>query len=309
MSSKAQTLSLRNIMLAITAIVFVVVVFFMILGSGIVPVFTNVSAGFIRVAFSFTRGLIISLLWGLWSVTSSILLVYYSLVSIAGSGGATIAGVAAVEVVATEVLVGQIFTSIPLVAPVSQVSVGYIEPVEMQDAALEIGSQSLDCYTQFGAGSFEPLWGVDPPNPRTCAVVKVGTTKTMNMTYVLKNSSQAFGTRWRLGSVDEPKIYLYCKSPDFGIDSDGGFPEGAEVPPSLMSAVKIKEFENNVEDWSDCKLTKGTVYVMYTDIHPFDSRSYGSNIISDASGSRVEADDFEDLENDIIVLYVEVEKT
>ena len=175
----------------------------------------------------------------------------------------------------------------------TQVSVGYIIPADHMDVHAEIASQTLECYHQFGGGDFDPLWGVDPPNPRVCSIVKAGVEAphTINLKDTVILGSAAYSKSWDLGE-QKPNIFLFCR----------------DVSTPDIKRQSLERYGNDITTWGDCKFKKATIFVMYLDKHPYDWFSYGTSICRDPLGDKMTYGDFKDIDGDAIVWCVEIEE-
>ncbi|HDQ59785.1 MAG TPA: hypothetical protein ENN30_01180 [Candidatus Woesearchaeota archaeon] len=314
---KGQTLAMKNIVAGVVAIVFVIVVIYMLMGSGVMKAYYQGYYGFIRTFSAHIRGVLVSSMYWLWQRTAAIMMVSQALMAAAaGAGeGATYAvesgattwqailktvGIGAAKSAAIStaktglfamlgyaLLVEKLFAVIPLIAPVTEVDIGLGAPADPIDVYSSIASNSLDCYNHFGAGLLDPLWGVDPPNPRTCVVLKAESKELIDPKGVLQVGSGLFDSKWTLG-YDEPNIYLFCRD--------------------LTGKGELIRYGNDEDSWGGCSFKKATVFIMYADIHPLDLFSYGTGVCRDVYGDSIKWRDISRLDRDAIVWCIQVEE-
>jgi len=295
-------LALRSVVYAIIAIVFFVVVLFLIMGSGVLSVFYQYFYGGVCTLSSTLRGSLVKTIWELWSIISVAIIVVMIIVggvealkagqtetlfafsakeyikafgvsALKGLLGGAKTGV--IGLIGLIFVVNMIFPKIPLVCPVTQSSIYSDDQIDVKSEML---AQSVDCFNRFGAGRYDPLWGIDPPNPRLCAILTIKSETEIDLTDVINIAKGKFGKNWQLG---DDRLYLYCQMPG-----------------------QFFELSNKVEDWDKCKFKEATLFIMYLDKHEYDWLSYGTAI----GKKRIDYFDFIDQKQDSIVWYIEVNK-
>lgn len=176
-------------------------------------------------------------------------------------------------------LVGMVFASIPLVCNIASTDVGSFynptAPVDFEDFIL---SSTTDTWNAFGQGIFNPLWGLDPPNPRILLKSNVFLGGGISMKNVYVNITEK-APDWKLAAEQgdtKTRIRLFCPD-DMGFD---------------------------YEDWDTCYINNKIVYVMYFDNHPW--AVYGSGVCGGHIPGAISKSWFPGLsDRDYIVICVE----
>ncbi len=163
-----------------------------------------------------------------------------------------------------------IFPKIPLMCPATTINVGlHNKPVGVEDFVDTLGSRSIDCWNMMGSGNANPLWGLDPPNPRICFTLETHLNQSTNMKKVGNWVYSKFNNSWPFGGKNDMNIYLYC-----GKDYEG----------------------NNVNNWENCLIKNNRVFIMFRDKHDYDYISYDSSVC----GGAINVDKFKDKDNVVI---------
>jgi hypothetical protein len=233
---------------------------------------------------------IISTIWEMWKIVAILITVFETVAFSGAKAGTSIAGGLAYKAtfrefvtmvakvgakkalgaamifigassIMTFLMVSKIFPMVPLACAINNMDVGF-DDVNAKATAEELysvmGSRSIDCWDMFIRGGWDPLWGVDPPNPRTCFLIEAhikppaihinGTPDYPTLSTVYDEMKHTFRKNWGFG---DNKIFAYCE----------GTPMGT-IPTEWVGA--------------DCTIKDSFVYIMYFDKHEMDFLSYGS---------------------------------
>ena len=162
-----------------------------------------------------------------------------------------------------------IFPKIPLMCPATTINVGlHDKPVGVEDFVNTIGSRTMDCWSMMGSGNANPLWGLDPPNPRICFTLEVHLDESTNMKNVGGMIYNKFNNSWPFGGCNNMNLYLYC-----GRDYKG----------------------NNIDNW-DCNIQDNRIFILFRDKHDYDYISYDSSVC----GGAINVGNFKDKDNVVI---------
>lgn len=166
-----------------------------------------------------------------------------------------------------------VFPKIPLMCPAVTVNVGLSDnPAEVDDLTKSLGSHIVDCWNMMGAGNANPLWGLDPPNPRICFTLEVHLKEQANMKEVGEAIYDRFNNTWPFGSKDDMNLYLYCD------DGNDATYKG-----------------NNFDNWN-CNIQDNRIFVLFRDKHDYDYISYDSSVCH----GRINVGNFKDKDNVVI---------
>ena len=189
---------LQSTIKLILAVVFIVVILYMLLAAGVLDAFREQTTALVCTMSSNGRGELISLIWRFTKTMATIISVFAIIAGLGGAGSAatatgiiqrviawrttisfvsatafarqalTLSGLAAVLYV-----ILFIFPSIPLLCPSYTIDLGTPDKeVHYEDFYASASARTLDCYNMMGGGKYDPLWGLDPPNPKTCFVIE-----------------------------------------------------------------------------------------------------------------------------------------
>lgn len=293
----------------IMAVVFLVTIVYILLTTGLTGAFKEQFFNLICTFSAHMRALLIQSIMGVWKIMVGLMIVVMlmsgNVVQLgalgaetisqgarlvlkkavaAGSGGTTggitqiISGVLAgigVITIMTYFMISAIISPIPLICPVSTVDVGnVIFPAEAEEFYTTAGARTIDCWNIYGSGGLDPLIGVDPPNPRNCYTLEFHLSDDVDMRTLFDDAKIKFNKTWELGTEDNPRIFLYCKSSILPISGPNQIRD---------SDYKIDMTKGDVSvpfgHWSDCNLEKNKdyrMYIMFFDKHDYDVLSYGS---------------------------------
>jgi len=301
---KAQA-SLETVVFLIAGILFLVVVLYMILGSGLLLNFSSQTNYFLCTISSSLRGVIVNVILSVWRVVGFVLSIYLNL-TLGFSGVKSLTSSAVKTVLKKVIIVGlplldaalfaldisiivvymvimPTLNTIPLLCSTDAVNIGDIDkPSDLNYFFNRVSSVTSDCYNMYGAGHFDPLFGLDPPNPRLCTVIRFNLEQKTDASTLYTQMANFQKSNFAL----KDKIFLYCSS-------KGGSFYFAELNSTMP------------DSWKDCGFKKGTLNIMYLDKHDYDLFSYGTGVCNGA----IDVDDM-DLtgENDAIVWCVESEE-
>jgi hypothetical protein len=275
----------------IISMVFLVVVIYVMLTTGLLATFREQFFTIICTFSSYGRGVLVKAIWDVWKI----MLVVMAVILAITSGGRTLATLGASSIIfkqairtftkmgsagiilgaltglditmlLTYFMVTSILGTIPIICPVSTVDIGYDNSLAPPDKFYEIaGAHIEDTYNMFGKGDFDPIFGLDPPNPRTAFILETHLSRAADMGTLYEKTTDAYKTNWNLGSKDNLKVYLYCYS----------------------SAQKQYIYYGNKPDtWSLCSFDKARINLMYKDKHDYDLIAYGTSVC----GGRIQSD-------------------
>ncbi len=251
----------------IVGIVFLVLIIFVLMQTGLLAAFKEQTAVMFCTFSAYTRDYFIKTIWSLLSIALTMITIFTVLIGGAGALFQTgIRGITKVpKIILKDVAKGTLtrafsylgigstimlfviltmFPKIPLMCPSLTIDVGFrSKPVDSDKFIETIASRTIDCYNMLGAGELNPLFGIDPPNPRICFTLETYIKTEDNMKHVFDETYRLFNASWPLGKEPDLKLYLYCGSTFKG---------------------------NNPDDWADCKVKDSRVYVMFLDRHDFD---------------------------------------
>ena len=298
-------------------IVFLVVVLYILITTGLLSSFTERLFVMVCTASALSRGVIIRMIMSIWQVII-IALTVAEMIAFAGSkkGAAAISeakeageGLAAalrfailrgaqmsslagilsilsLATVATYLMTNQVFPNIPLICETVSLDVGYSETGK-QATAEEFyaiaGSRTMDCWDMFGGGQWDPLWGQESKgkgtNPRTCFIIDAH----------LKPKEE--------GVYPPPYVTLKDLYEDSRHAYDKKWKLGSDKIYAYCNKHAVGDDFNN---WTgeDCQVKDSRLYIMYFDKHGYDLISYGSSAcnikndwfssdVTDESGDRV----------------------
>lgn len=276
-------IALETAVKLIAGIVFLIVVMYMLLQTGLLTSFVERINTTVCTASSIGRGIILAMIWSFFQALL-IILTFIQLISGIGGYGAgavqasragffikqalknfALKGITATSVltlgvgtIAAYILIAKVFSAVPLICPTTVINVGAADnPTTIEDFYTVASSRTVDCWSMYGEGKFNPLWGKDPPNPRTCFILETHLEEPTSIQDLYLDMRATYGDNWKLG---EEKIWVYCGSQDKG-----------------------KDFS----DWSSsaCNIQNHKMYIMYYDKHPYDDISYFDGGFGDPSGS------------------------
>ena len=175
----------------------VLVIVFVSIGIGLLffikmGILTNILGGFISIFdswMSILRGILVDGLWVVFGIFFGIATMMIISPKCATPQGALYCGVLEVATVAVlTTSLSMIFSTVPFVhidtptVDVGKISVTHTTVVPFSEAEKEIADNVVSCFAMFGSGKYDPLTGVDPPNPRTCFVLHIVTDHDFDMT-------------------------------------------------------------------------------------------------------------------------------
>jgi hypothetical protein len=289
-------IALETAVALIMGIVFLVVVLFIVLGTGLLSAFQNQFYGLICTSSSYARGILVGLIMAVWSIVSLAIeiVVFLSgnvksgLVALtksaikkllreqvgAGLGAGVFALIAllSVSLILTYLAVLPLISNIPLFCPSVTIDVGVPgNEVTLDKFHNEFSSATSDCWNMYGAGALDPLIGVDPPNPRLCRVLEAYIKSPTNPKTVHDYMLGIYQKNWPFGS---DRIFAYCYL--------GG---------------NLNKLSNDVSTWGNqCQFDKARIYVMFRDKHEYDLLSYGTSVC----GGQISEDDFGDVGDSMV---------
>jgi hypothetical protein len=277
----------------IISMVFLVVVVYVMLTTGLLATFREQFFTIICTFSSYGRGVLVRAIWDVWKI---MLVVMAIILAIAGGGSVFgLAGSAAslllfkqairtftkmgsagiilgaltgldITMLLTYFMVTSILGTIPIICPVSTVDIGYDNSLAPPDKFYEIaGAHVEDTYNMFGKGDFDPIFGLDPPNPRTAFILETHLSRVADMGTLYEKTVQAYKTNWNLCSKEDLKVYLYCYT---------------------SAEKKYIYYGNNPDTWSLCSFEKARINLMYKDKHDYDLIAYGTSVC----GGRIQSD-------------------
>ena len=291
--------ALNYIVGLIAGVVFLVITIFLILQAGLLAAVKEQLAVMICTFSTYTRNIFLNTIW---SFVSGLLVVITIMSSISGastgkgaftymlntatkktvlkiiaSTGLKAAGIGLLALFSINIIfilgvTAGIFPKIPLMCPATTINVGlHNKPAGVEDLVDTLGSRTEDCWSMMGSGDANPLWGLDPPNPRICFTLEVHLNQSANMKDVGEMIYNKFNNSWPFGGEDDMNLYLYC-----GDDYKG----------------------NDISRW-DCNIQDNRTFILFRDKHDYDYLSYGSSVCNGA----IDVDNFKDKDN--VVLCVE----
>lgn len=273
----------------IAAIVFAIIVLYILLKTGLLDVFKGYFGTFFCTISGYGRGVIIMVVWNIWQIMMIVMTVALllsgnvlgvgmaagtvteyalksALRSMVGSGMLqVIAGISIVTLM-TYMMVGLVFSNIPFICPEMTTSLGTSKtPVSVNKFLDTTSSKTIDCFSMMGGGKFDPLWGLDPPNPKTCFVIEAYLNKKqLNdrfgheyiTAYDIYNYTRyKYNNTWPFGSENELRMELFCNVT----------PTGLPVRLSL-------------DKWNQCSFANARIFIMYFDKHDYDLISYATSV-------------------------------
>jgi hypothetical protein len=300
----------------IMGVVFLIVVIYILITTGLLSSFTERVSVMICTASALARSVIIRAIWGVWQVII-IALTIFEMIAFAGKGTAvktvetvgeaaslsmrsalvTIAKFGAIAglgsalamfglaTIATYAMTSTVFPKIPLICNPVTLDVGYSDvgkQATVEEFYAIAGSRTLDCWDMFGDGKWDPLWGQEGDkgtNPRSCFIIDAHLKPMAENTY-----PPPYPTLKDL-YVDARKTY----NNSWKLGSD-------KVYAYCGNTAEGTDFNN----WggTDCQIKNSRIYIMYFDKHEYDLVSYGSsacnirndwfaNDVTDEDGDRV----------------------
>lgn len=274
--------ALRYTIYLIAGIVFLAVIIFIVLKSGLVEAAKETMVTMVCTFSSYSRGMLISFIWKIASILIIVMTVM-SIIAGASSLGARATlkigskilakstklfyvfsgGMAAatsflrylgISAFVSLMVIYVVFSHIPLICPAMTVDVGERDkPVSFDKFVNVFGSRTIDCWNMMGAGNVDPLWGLDPPNPKICFTLETHLDTKVNMKQVFEQMYEDYKNSWKLGAPSKLRMYLYCYT-------DNGY----------------ESFGNNPNNWGGCKLQNSRIHIMFKDHHDYDLFSYGT---------------------------------
>lgn len=278
-------IALETAVALIIGIVFLVVVLYILLKTGILSTFQSNLYGFMCTASSYGRGILIGLILMVWGILSIVI----EVVMIISGGPAAVAGLVSLPGSTLELvknvlrqtppggLTGAVFmlitflsfstlvtylavipmvSNIPLLCPSTTIDVGTQDQKISEFKFLgEISASTVDCWNMYGGGSLDPLIGLDPPNPRECRILEtyISNTTPMNVSRIYNYMRTAYGNNWLLG---EDKLFVYC-----------------------YLGNTVEKLGNKASDWvNKCSFDKARIYIMFRDKHDYDLIAYGTSV-------------------------------
>jgi len=208
-------------------------------------------------ASSWLRGNIVNLLWLFYWVLLGIMALLIVVKGKACKGPYAIVCIATYAgfVAFLSVIITGSFSSIPLVSCVNPLI--KIGPTERAPGDSDISKQQLyevladkieDCWKMYGSGIYDPLTGLEPPNPRVCYAIKFNVNEDISM----KDFVKFFVTEKHPNS-EKKDYYSYI------------FKEYSGGPLALLNPMfRIKV--GNKNSWNT-EFAKGIIYILYADDH------------------------------------------
>jgi hypothetical protein len=301
-------IALETAVALIIGIVFLVVVIFILLQTGLLSSFQTQIYGLTCTASAYGRSVLIGMIMQVWGPLSTVIEIIavisgglsggtYALAkigktsldlvrrlikqaAIAGGGTALFAliGFLSISSILTYTALLPLVQSIPLFCPSVTIDVGTENQKASEPKFLgEIAAATTDCWNMYGSGALDPLFGVDPPNPRECRILEtyVKNDTPMNVSRIYDYILVEYGKNWSLG---EGKLFVYCNINN-----------------------SFQKLGNNPTDWiGNCSFDQARIYVMYRDKHDYDLLSYGTAVCN----GKIDTGDFDNV-NDVIVWCIE----
>jgi hypothetical protein len=294
-------IALETAVALIIGVVFLVVILYIILRTGLLGAFQTQVYGLMCTASSYARGILVGLIMTMWGAMSIALSVVIG-ISSGGSFGVgtltqtstklakrllqqTAAGGMGVAVFAlisflslstimTYLAILPLISGIPLFCPAVTIDIG----TQSQEASEikflgELSAATVDCWNMYGSGSLDPLIAIDPPNPRTCRIIEayINNQTPINVTMIYDYTITSYGEKWPLGS---DRLFIYCNR--------GG---------------TFQDLGNDPNDWANkCSFDKARIYVMFRDSHDYDLVSFGTGICQ----GQIPEDDFSDVKDAMV---------
>jgi hypothetical protein len=264
-------IALEQTMMLILAVVFLVVVLYFFIGKGLVGPVKGQTAELTCTMSSYSRGLLLKALLplldsfetviegaaavivgGASAIVAGVITGPIGFVAGGAAGGA--AGAEAAESYAESFSL-QFLSSIPMVCPTTTENVGLPgNKATSQELAQELGTRLFDTWRAIGGGSYDPLAGLDPPNPRTVFIIETHLDTSVTFDALITAIRLKNPNNWPFGeTTEDTKLYLYCqdKSP-----------------------------------YSACNIKDSRIYIMYKDDHNYDKWTAGTNVC----GGHINAD-------------------
>lgn len=253
-------IALETTVMFIAGIVFLVLVIFVLIYTGLYDMFLEQTSVLFCTFSVYARGTIMRVV----ETFLPYILAMITLLTILSAGaikglekGKLLKNVAigarsAVTLGATALITAFVFTAIsgiPLFCTLNSIDT---RGQQLDEFVELVGSRSIDTFNTFGGGSLNPLWGLDP-NPRAFYTIYFDLEEEVDMSDVLNESYNKFSESWPFGHPSgEMNLHLYC-----GNNYKG----------------------DTIDDWENCKIQNGYLYISFLDKVPYDSEiSYGSDL-------------------------------
>lgn len=156
----------------------------------------------------------------------------------------------------------QFLSSIPMVCPASTENIGLPGKTETSNVlASKLGAKLFDTWRAMGQGAYDPIVGLDPPNPRTIFIIETHLNAQTDFNELINLARQNHPNDWPFGdeAADNTRLYLYCTG---------------------RSAYK------------DCSIQDSRIYIMYKDDHNYDKWTAGTSVCN--GNINVDAKEYKD---------------
>ena len=270
----------------IAGIVFLVLIIFVLVTTGILDAFTETMNVLICQFSVYTRGTFMKILETMLPFILGFMLLFIAIGGIGSAktlksstasilqkiDAAQTLGTGSIIVVLTSIFIFSLLTHVPLFCSINNIN---FREMPAENFPKLIGSRSIDTFNSFGGGGFDPLWGLTP-NPRTFYVFTVNLDETIDMKTIVEGSYEIFNDSWPFRELGHEnfRIHLYCPN------NEG----------------------NNYNNWGSCVLQENEdyiIYVMFLDKVPWDSRDSYQSSLCNMRGS-----DLYNVEDDSVVWCV-----
>lgn len=288
-------IALETSVALIIGIVFLIVIIYILLQTGMLSTFQMQFYGLMCTASSYSRGIFIGIILWIWTIASIAITVVLA-ISGASKGAymlkqtstkllsrilkqaaamGAVAGVISIvsflslTVALVYVAIIPLTSGIPLICPAVTIDLGsQSNPATSEKFLSEVSASTIDCWNMYGAGSMDPLFAIDPPNPRECRTIEsyIVSTTPSSPKQMYDYLYAAYNQSWPLGNS---KLFAYCVIPG-----------------------SIQNLGNNPADWAgECSFDKARIYIMFRDKHDYDLVAYGTAVCNGI----IDAGDFGDI--------------
>lgn len=280
-SRNKKGIALETAVALIIGIVFLIVVIYMLLKTGLLSTFQVQFYGLVCTASTYGRGILVGMIMTVWTYLSIAITI---LIAISGgmkgvnllkstsvvkltrlieqakafgvaAGVFGLIGFLSLTMILTYIAIIPLISNIPLFCPAVTISVGtQSQPASAEKLLGELSSSTVDCWNMYGAGTLDPLIGIDPPNPRECRIIQARLSTPVTAKDYFDYMLKEYSRNWPFGSKND-KISFYCDTYDYS--------PGKSVP---------------ISDLHKCQFVNANIFIMYFDKHNYDLVSYGTGV-------------------------------